>query len=373
MITRLGYNQLKGQPYKKPCRVSTEVNISNLNGGSPNIVDGITLLDGDRVLVKAQNTTSQNGIYFVSSVGTGSNGVWVRDNDLSTNDDLVSGFQVFIIEGTLNGGKGFYLESTGSLIINSSNLEFGLSQAGQGEQGPQGAQGAQGNQGDIGAQGNQGTQGNQGDIGAQGAQGNQGDIGAQGAQGTQGNQGDIGAQGASNDMVKYVQATGLTYSASTNENTIIGTALTGSVIIPSNFFEVGTILRVTSYGLFNAVAGSTTAASVRVYLDSGTPIQLNTTSSIGNIRETRAYRLEFDIICESTGATGSVSVGGHGISTSTGLANSSTVIAKGTTDGLTTINTTVDYDLDVTIQFNTDSYELFVHKFTIETLKPVPF
>jgi hypothetical protein len=38
MSTRLGYNQLKGQPYKKPCRVATDSNISNLNGGAPDMV-----------------------------------------------------------------------------------------------------------------------------------------------------------------------------------------------------------------------------------------------------------------------------------------------------------------------------------------------
>jgi hypothetical protein len=126
MITRIGYNQLKGQPYKKPCRVATDSNISNLNSGSPDIIDDISLIVGDRVLVKDQNTSSQNGIYVVNSVGTGSNGSWSRDTDLSSSEDLVSGFQVFIIEGAQNGGKVFYLESIGNLIIDSSNLEFGL-------------------------------------------------------------------------------------------------------------------------------------------------------------------------------------------------------------------------------------------------------
>ena len=165
MITRLGYNQLKGQPYKKPCRVATTTNINSLSTGAPNSVDGISLLIGDRVLVKDQDTSSQNGIYVVDVVGTGSNGSWSRSSDFSDDIDILNGSQLYVISGNINGNKTFLLESPNQAILNISGLTFsGVTLSG-------GATGATGPQGDIGPTGATGATGPQGDIGPTGATG----------------------------------------------------------------------------------------------------------------------------------------------------------------------------------------------------------
>jgi hypothetical protein len=56
---------VEGLAWKDSCRVATQ---ANLNLASPGgTIDGITMVSGDRVLVRAQTTTSQNGIYIWNS------------------------------------------------------------------------------------------------------------------------------------------------------------------------------------------------------------------------------------------------------------------------------------------------------------------
>ena len=73
---------VEGLAWKDSCRVATQ---SNLNLASPGAtVDGITMASGDRMLVRAQTTTSQNGIY----VWNGSAVAATRALDASTFPEL---------------------------------------------------------------------------------------------------------------------------------------------------------------------------------------------------------------------------------------------------------------------------------------------
>ena len=76
-LTRVKYNNVVDTDYKQSVRVITTTGIT-LAGGAPNAYDSLTLAVGDRILVNAQSTSSQNGIYIVSILGTGSNGTWIR-------------------------------------------------------------------------------------------------------------------------------------------------------------------------------------------------------------------------------------------------------------------------------------------------------
>lgn len=66
---------------------------ANLTLSGTQTVDGISLIAGDRVLVKNQTTTSQNGIYVVSA------SAWSRSTDTQTWLELVSAF-TFVEQGT---------------------------------------------------------------------------------------------------------------------------------------------------------------------------------------------------------------------------------------------------------------------------------
>lgn len=86
---------------KASCRVATTANIT-LSGTQT--IDGIALSIGDRVLVKDQTTTNQNGIYVVAS------GAWSRATDADTWNDLVGAY-VTVEQGTANDDT-FWLSET---------------------------------------------------------------------------------------------------------------------------------------------------------------------------------------------------------------------------------------------------------------------
>jgi hypothetical protein len=70
-------------------------------------IDGITLAANDRVLVKDQTTTAQNGIYVVTNIGSVStNWVLTRSDDASLWAELPSAF-VFVEKGTTNADNGY--------------------------------------------------------------------------------------------------------------------------------------------------------------------------------------------------------------------------------------------------------------------------
>jgi opacity protein-like surface antigen len=83
------------------CAAGTTQNIS-LSGGAPSYVDGINLQANDKILVKGQTTSSQNGVYEVSSLGTGSNGSWTRSALLDASSDFNSNFLVYVSGGVAN-------------------------------------------------------------------------------------------------------------------------------------------------------------------------------------------------------------------------------------------------------------------------------
>jgi len=79
------------------CRLATTGNIG-LSGSAT--IDGISTSPGDRILVKAQGSSQNNGIYVVSG------GSWARAVDMNTWSETVSAY-VFITEGTSNGNTGW--------------------------------------------------------------------------------------------------------------------------------------------------------------------------------------------------------------------------------------------------------------------------
>ncbi len=104
-------------PIKELCRAATTANITistALNSGD--VIDGVTLADGDRVLVKDQSTGSQNGIYVVGATP-------VRDYDEST-DDPSFGYLVLVLQGTANAGTLWHNTNTSAPTIGSTALTF---------------------------------------------------------------------------------------------------------------------------------------------------------------------------------------------------------------------------------------------------------
>lgn len=96
------------------CRLATNGElITGFSAGvfsaAPNSIDGVSLLRYDRILVKDQATASQNGIYYVDSVGTGSNGVWRRVSEFESSSELSNQLYLTVNEGIANANKTFII------------------------------------------------------------------------------------------------------------------------------------------------------------------------------------------------------------------------------------------------------------------------
>ena len=88
---------VQGYAIKAECQVATTGNIT-LSGLQT--IDGYTTLANDRVLVKNQTTSAQNGIYVAST------GAWARSSDANTWNSLISAF-TFIMNGTTQQNSGW--------------------------------------------------------------------------------------------------------------------------------------------------------------------------------------------------------------------------------------------------------------------------
>lgn len=81
---------------------ATESNISDLSF-APSTIDGVTLTDNMRVLVKNQTTISQNGIYVYNS----STGALTRAEDFNSVSEIQGGDFIFVREGTIYNNTGW--------------------------------------------------------------------------------------------------------------------------------------------------------------------------------------------------------------------------------------------------------------------------
>lgn len=129
-LTRPKYSNIVDTDYKASCRVVTTTNI-NLTGGAPNTYDGVSLVVNDRILVAGQSTGSQNGIYIVQTVGTGSNGTWIRSFDANSSERVTAGMTTAIEEGT-NVGKTWRLTTGNPIVLGTTSLTFVDSSGGGG-------------------------------------------------------------------------------------------------------------------------------------------------------------------------------------------------------------------------------------------------
>lgn len=91
----------------------------NFGYNTGNIVDGYTLQQGDRILIKNQDNSIENGIYIVED-----SGLPTRSLDFSDGGNA-SGAFVFVINGDTNGGLGWICNSPNNMdTIGTNNIIF---------------------------------------------------------------------------------------------------------------------------------------------------------------------------------------------------------------------------------------------------------
>jgi hypothetical protein len=88
--------------------------------GAPNTLDGVTLAAGNRILIKNQSTGAANGIYVVTTLGTGNDGVWDRATDFDEDTEVTAGAFVFVEEGTQQD-SGWILSTNNPIVIGGSS------------------------------------------------------------------------------------------------------------------------------------------------------------------------------------------------------------------------------------------------------------
>jgi hypothetical protein len=113
----------QGLDVKASVRVATTaaINLStDLEAGD--VIDGVTLVAGDRVLVKNQSSASENGIYVAVTSGAAS-----RSSDANGTADtgeLTSGTFTFVEEGTVNFDSGFVVSTDGTITVGTTGITW---------------------------------------------------------------------------------------------------------------------------------------------------------------------------------------------------------------------------------------------------------
>jgi len=112
----------RGLDWKPSVRVATGSNIT-LSGVQT--IDGVSVVAGDRVLVRAQSTASGNGIYTVVS-----GAAWTRADDFSATGgpggtpSATAGATVFVSEGTTYGNTSWTCTTDDPITLGTTALTF---------------------------------------------------------------------------------------------------------------------------------------------------------------------------------------------------------------------------------------------------------
>lgn len=122
-LTRIRAEQISDIDYKQAVRVISTADV-NLTGGAPTAVDGVNLNTKDRILVSGQGIGSQNGLYYVAVLGSGSDGTWARTSDSNTTGEVSAGMIVMVTEGNTYADTSWKLVTDDPILIGSTSLTF---------------------------------------------------------------------------------------------------------------------------------------------------------------------------------------------------------------------------------------------------------
>ena len=114
----------QGLDVKQSVRAATTgpVNLANQLEAGDTLDTTVTLVAGNRVLVKDQATASENGIYVVQSTGAA---VRATDADGTADTGTVSGGTfTFVEEGTVNADSGWVVSSNGAIAVGTDPINW---------------------------------------------------------------------------------------------------------------------------------------------------------------------------------------------------------------------------------------------------------
>lgn len=112
-------NVARGLYWKNPVRAASTGNVTLATPGAS--LDGVTLVSGDRVLLKNQTAGAENGIY----VWTGSGAALSRSTDADAGTELNPGTAVTVTEGSVNADKAYLIVSDAVVTIGTTATTWG--------------------------------------------------------------------------------------------------------------------------------------------------------------------------------------------------------------------------------------------------------
>jgi hypothetical protein len=111
-----------GLDVKQSVRVATteEINLST-SAEAGDVIDGVTLVAGNRILVKNQTLAYNNGIYVVQETGA-----LVRSTDMDSGGpiEVSGGTFTFVEEGSVNADSGWVVSSNGNIIPGMHDMNW---------------------------------------------------------------------------------------------------------------------------------------------------------------------------------------------------------------------------------------------------------
>lgn len=105
--------------WKQPVLAATtaDVDLSTLADGD--VVDGVTLAEGDRLLAKDQSDPIENGLYIVGAAA----GDTARAGDMD-DDTEVLGAVVYVVAGTANAGTAWKVTNTAATVVDTDAINW---------------------------------------------------------------------------------------------------------------------------------------------------------------------------------------------------------------------------------------------------------
>lgn len=123
-----------GVDWKGSCRLATaaspatytrSTNVITFSAVGSQSVDGSATVLSDRILLKNGAAGADNGLYSVTTKGTGGVAeVWTRTTDADASAEVTAGLAVFIEEGTVNADTGWVLTTNATITLNTTALTF---------------------------------------------------------------------------------------------------------------------------------------------------------------------------------------------------------------------------------------------------------
>lgn len=115
-------NVARGLYWKDPVRAATTANGTLATAfAAGQVIDGVTLATGNRILLKNQTAGAENGIYVVAASGAPS-----RALDADGGTELNPGTAVTVAEGTVNGDKVYMLTSDAAVTIGTTSQTWSV-------------------------------------------------------------------------------------------------------------------------------------------------------------------------------------------------------------------------------------------------------